>query len=89
MTEFKINVGDICRVFPHDPEWENAGSIRIGNTEDIVWIPRGSHVILTRILENVSGEVSWCHVMFAGHHVEISADLLEPDYEHKTEKAKV
>ena len=78
MIEFRISIGDICRVFPHDPEWENVGSIPIGNTEDIIWIPRGSHVLITRILENPNGEVGWCHVMFEGHHVEIGADLLEP-----------
>ena len=89
MIEFRISIGDICRVFPHDPEWENVGAIPLGNVEGVVWIPRGSHIIVTRILENLTGEVSWCHAMFAGHHVEISADLLEPIYDQKAEKANV
>jgi len=77
MITSSINIGDICQVFSHDPECESVGSIPIDNTEDIVWIPKGSHVLITQTLTNLSGNVRWCHAMFDGRHVEISRDLLE------------
>jgi len=81
MTSSGIDIGDMCRVLPHDPEWESVGSIPIDNTEGVIWIPRGSYVFITQTLTNLSGDVGWCHAMFNGYHVEISRDLLEVTHE--------
>ena len=75
-----IDIGDICRVVPHDKDWEKVGAVSLLGSHEIVWIPRDSFVLVTNVFENAIGSASWYHVMYEGHHAEISSDLLEPSH---------
>lgn len=81
MMNGSIDIGDICKVVPHDREWETVGAISLFDGHEIVWIPRDSFVLVTNVFENAIGSASWYHVLYQGHHAEISSDLLEPSYE--------
>lgn len=77
MTSLSIEVGDICKVVPHFPDWENVGAVPIGGDDEIIWVPRGSLVLVADVLQSNRDDAGWCHVMFGGRMVEMGADLLE------------
>jgi len=76
-----IDIGDICRVVPHDKDWDKVGAVSLAGEYNVIWIPRGAFVLVTNAFENSTGSASWFHAIYNGQHVEISSDLLEPSRE--------
>lgn len=73
-----IEIGDICKVVPHFQDWESVGAVPVGGCDEILWIPKGSFVMVAEVLQNSRDDAGWCHVIYDGKIAEIGADLLEP-----------
>lgn len=77
MTNHGIEIGDIYKVVPHFPDWESVGAVPIDAYDEIVWIPKGSFILVTDVFQNQRDDAGWCHALYNGRRIEIGLDLLE------------